>query len=123
MKTKILTSIRKCFISFTYAKNGVRHVVVNENNFTYHFIATILVLGVGYFLKLSNNEWVILTILIGNVYVAEIFNTAIEKIVDLISPQKAHQAGLIKDIAAGGVLIASLISAISGLILFLGKLF
>jgi diacylglycerol kinase len=57
------------------------------------------------------------------VYIAEVFNTAIEKLVDLLSPQYNPKAGLIKDIAAGGVLVASIFAVITGLILFLGKIF
>lgn len=121
MNNKIETSIRKCLTSFSYAKKGIIHVVKNENNFNYHIIATFIVLVTGYFLKLTSTEWIILVVLIGNVYVAEVFNTAIEKIVDFISPQKSTKAGLIKDIAAGGVLVASAVSAIAGTILFIGK--
>ena len=119
----ITTSIKKCIQSFSYASTGLFHALKNENNFNYHFLATIVVIVLGIILELILVEWIILVILIGLVFLAEIFNTAIEKLVDLIHPEYRPKAGLIKDIAAGGVLMASMISAIGGLILFIGKIF
>ncbi|MDQ3535791.1 MAG: diacylglycerol kinase family protein [Bacteroidota bacterium] len=123
MSNKLITSLRKCITSFTFAKKGLTHVVLNENNFNYHIIATFIVLVIAYILNLNNYEWIILILIIGMVYIAEVFNTAIEKLVDLLSPQYNPKAGLIKDIAAGGVLVASIFAVITGLILFLGKIF
>lgn len=123
MKNKISASIQKCLNSFTYAKNGLLHVVMNENNFNYHTVATIIVLVVAIILKLNVIEWIILIILIGIVFISEIFNTAIEKTVDMLSPEYNPKAGLVKDVAAAGVLVASIISAICGSILFLNKIF
>ncbi|CAN5564286.1 diacylglycerol kinase family protein [soil metagenome] len=117
-----ITSIKKCIHSFSYASSGLLFAFKNENNFNFHFLATIIVVILGFVFQLNLVEWIILVILIGLVYLSEIFNTAIEKLVDLIHPELQSKAGLVKDIAAGGVLIASIISAIGGLILFLGKL-
>jgi diacylglycerol kinase (ATP) len=65
----------------------------------------------------------VITILIGIVFLAEVFNTAIEKLVDLIHPDFQARAGLVKDISAGGVLVASIISAVAGFLLFMEKVF
>ncbi len=118
---KIKTSIIKCLNSFKYAKNGMVHAFLNENNFNYHFLAAILVIILGIAFRLNYIEWIVVVFCIGLVFLAELFNTAIEKLVDLMSPDYHEKAGIIKDIAAAGVLLASVTAAISGFILFITK--
>jgi len=60
---------------------------------------------------------------IGGVFVAELFNSAIESLVDLISPDFNKKAGMIKDMAAGAVLISAVTALVAGLIIFIPKLF
>ena len=64
-------------------------------------------------------EWIAVILCIGMVIGAELFNSAIERIVDLVSPQRHPLAGQIKDIAAGAVLICALTALIIGLIIFI----
>ena len=87
-----------------------------------HVVATILVIILGIYLKLNLIEWSIITIAIVIVISAELFNTAIETIVDMVSPQKNEKAKLAKDISAGAVLILAIGSAIVGFIIFLPKI-
>lgn len=76
----------------------------------------------GHFLNISPLEWVAITVVITMVLTAELINTSIEGIVDLISPEKNKIAGKVKDAAAGAVLISAIGSLITGLIIFLPKL-
>ena len=76
----------------------------------------------GFYLKISRIEWMFIIICIGLVFMAEIMNTAIETLVDLVSPEKNEKAGRIKDLAAGSVLVISIMALITGLVIFLPKL-
>lgn len=82
----------------------------------------ILVIFFSFLLQISNLEWLIVIFCIGLVLTAEIFNSAIEVLTDIVSPESNPRAGLVKDMAAGAVLIAAITSAIIGLIIFVPKL-
>ena len=69
-------------------------------------------------MKLNKIEWCIITIAIVIVISAELFNTAIETVVDMVSPQKNPQAKLVKDIAAAAVLVLAIGAAVIGIIIF-----
>ncbi|HET6995741.1 MAG TPA: diacylglycerol kinase family protein, partial [Chitinophagaceae bacterium] len=74
-------------------------------------------------LEVSHSEMILLVIVTGFVWVAEIFNTAIEKAMDLISPGYHPKVKLIKDLSAAAVLIAAVISVITGALIFIPKFF
>jgi diacylglycerol kinase len=76
----------------------------------------------GFIFKLNLVEWGLVIFAIGLVLVSELMNTAIESFVDVISPEYSEKAGFIKDVAAGAVLIAAIISVIIGIIIFLPKI-
>ena len=80
------------------------------------------VIALGFLLNVSNFEWCLLIFAIGIVFTAELFNTAIEFLTDMISPGYDEKAGKVKDIAAAGVLIAAITSAIIGFIVFVPQL-
>ena len=77
----------------------------------------------GWCFDISKMEWVAVVICIGCVFAMELVNTAIERLVDLVSPKFNAKAGLVKDIAAAAVLIASMMSLAVGLIIFVPKIF
>jgi diacylglycerol kinase (ATP) len=104
--------------SFGYAFSGIKKVFFAERNFRFHSLAAILVISVGFLLNISQTDWAILALTIGAVLTAEAFNSAIEKLVDMVSPQKQPQAGWVKDVAAGAVLLISVAAAVVGLIIF-----
>jgi len=106
------------FKSFGFAFKGVR-LALKERNFILHLISAVLVMSLGFFFGVTSMEWCLLLLCIGVVLTAELVNTAIEKLVDLVSPQFNIQAGIIKDIAAASVLVFSIVSAIIGLIIFI----
>lgn len=114
-------SIIKCLKSFQYAWKGVVYVLLNENNMRFHILASISIVLIGYFLKFTLNEWIATVISIGMVWAAEIFNTAIEKLVDIISPQHDPRAGLVKDISSGAVLVLACMALVVGIILVISK--
>jgi len=84
-----------------------------------HTIATVSVILLGAWVKLSRWEWCVLLITISMVLACELFNTALEKLTDLVSPNFDPRAGAVKDVAAGAVLVASIAAAIIGSIIFL----
>ena len=105
--------------SFKYAFKGLFFYLFSGKNVTIHLFATVMVVVLGRWLGITKNEWLILLLLMAIVHIAEAFNTAIEHVVDLASPQQHPLAGKAKDIAAGAVLMAALAAAIGGLIIFL----
>jgi diacylglycerol kinase (ATP) len=82
-------------------------------------IAAMAVIIAGIVLGITRTEWIMVVMCIGTVIAAELFNTAIEKLVDLVSPERHPVAGRVKDIAAGAVLICAVAAAIIGLIIFI----
>ena len=104
-----------------YALNGIKLLFAGQNNIKIQGVIGILVCLVGWIVTLSTLEWMFVLFCIGWVLSAESFNTAIEYVVDFISPDYHIKAGQIKDISAGGVLIISIISSIIGLIIFIPK--
>lgn len=116
-------SIKKRLLSFKFAFRGILHAVSTQHNLIIHFIATLIVISLGIILKINATEWCLIVICIGLVISAELFNTAIEYLTDLISPAHSQKAGNIKDMAAGAVLICAIAASIIGLMIFLPKIF
>ena len=106
--------ILKSFKSFRYAIRGIGKVIRYENNAKVHLMATIAVLVAGFYLRISFRDWCLLLFAITIVWITEIINTAIERLVNLISPNYNKEAGTIKDISAGAVLVASIFALIVG---------
>jgi diacylglycerol kinase (ATP) len=98
----------KLIDSFNYAIEGLLHVLRSQRNMRVHFLFAVLILLFGVYLNLSGNELLILLLAITFVLCAEVFNTAIEFIVDLVSDTVNPLARIIKDIGAGAVLLAAL---------------
>ncbi len=118
----IRNSLLKTARSFTYAFKGIYLVVRFENNTRVHLFATIIVVLLGVFFRLNTTEWALILMQIGLVWAAETFNTALEKLVDLVSPEFNPRAGAIKDIAAGAVLIISVMALAVGILVFSNKI-
>lgn len=91
-------------------------------NFKIHLAAILAVGFTGWYVHLSPAEWTSIVMAIGLVLVAELLNTAVELLVDLVSPGFNAQAGKVKDIAAGAVLVAAILSVVVGAIIFIPKL-
>ncbi len=107
--------------SFRYAVEGIVHVFRTQKHMRFHFLTVVLVLLIGLMLRLSRVEMAVLFLVVSSVLVAEMMNTAIESVVDMVTQAYHPLAKLAKDIAAGAVLIASMTAAIVGGILFFGS--
>jgi undecaprenol kinase len=110
-------------VGFTFAWNGLKEVTRTERNFRIHLFITALVLTIGFLVELNWLEWCIVIFAIGFVLVTEVTNSAIEKMIDYLNPAIHPSAKIIKDMAAGAVLIAAIIAALIGLIIFLPKIY
>ncbi|GAA0749046.1 diacylglycerol kinase family protein [Sphingomonas sp. ABOLD] len=102
--------------SFRYAIRGLRVLLREEHNARVHLAASLCVVVAGAALRLAVAEWRWLFLAVALVWLAEAFNTAIEDLCDRICPDFDPAIGRIKDLAAGGVLVASLAAAAIGLL-------
>lgn len=114
--------MKKFLYGFKYAWQGLVYAFSTQINFKFHVGAAIVVMIMGYIFELNLSEWMWIGTAILLVVVAELFNTALEVLVDLISPDYHPQAGIVKDLASGAVLLTAALSAIIGLCVFLPKL-
>lgn len=104
--------------SFGYAWNGLLVALKEQLNLRIHFAATALVVAGGIYFQITAIEWSLALITIGLVVSLELVNTAIENLVDLVSPERNPLAGKVKDIVAASVLISSITAVVVGLIIF-----
>jgi len=115
-------SIKSRLQSFGYAFRGWRLMFHQQYNFFIHLFLAFIALLLAYLLDLSRGEWLWIILAIGMVLAAEIFNTAIEKLTDIVQPEQDPKAGQIKDLAAGAVLIIAITALIIGLIIFIPRI-
>ena len=113
---------RRRWWSFQWAFRGLASCFRSQENMRIHFAATVLVVGLGLWLRLAGWEWCAVLGVFALVWMAEIFNTAIEALVDLLSPERRPLAGKVKDLAAGAVLAAALGAVAIGAFIFVPKL-
>ena len=111
------------FRSFTFAVAGIKYAFATQGNFRFHVGATVLVVLAGFFFNLTTNEWLWIIAAIGLVLCVELVNTAIETLVDLVSPNYHIKAGIVKDLSAGAVFVISILAAGIGLLIFVPKFF
>lgn len=107
--------------SFGYAFEGIFTCIRKERNMKIHCVMAILVVAAGVILGLSPVEWCICLGLFGLVMALELVNTAVEAVVDLVTGEYHPLAKIAKDTAAGAVLIAAIMAAVAGLIIFVPK--
>jgi diacylglycerol kinase len=115
-------SLRSRLKSFVYAFAGIRQFVFREHNARIHLVATIAVIIAGFVLRVSYIEAAILALATGLVWITEIINTCIERLADHVSPDRHPNIKIIKDLAAGAVLIAVITAVITGLFIFIPKI-
>jgi diacylglycerol kinase len=108
--------------SFADAVEGIVYVLQTQQNARIHAVITLAVFLFAFIFQINRLEWIALTIVVGMVWTAEIFNTAIEMFVDLVSPEHSQGAGKIKDVSAGAVFVSAMISILIGLLIFGPKL-
>ena len=108
--------------SFRLAILGILTAIKQERNVKIHLVITILVIILGLLNDLSKQEWMFIAFCIGLVISLELINTAIERVVDLVTSEYHPLAKEAKDIAAGAVFIAALLSIVIGGIIFIPKI-
>ena len=112
---------KKLINSFKYAFKGIASALLSERNMKIHVTIMAFVIIFGVILNISIVEWFVCIICFAIVISAEIFNTALEQMVDIAMPEKDPRAKFVKDVAAGGVLVMAIASAVIGLIIFVPK--
>jgi len=108
--------------SFRNAFTGLRYALRTQRNARIHLMVTLSVLGAGLWLGLTLEEWCLIVLSIGMVWMAELSNTAIENVVDLLSPEYHPLAKTAKDVKAGVVVVSSLSAVLVGLLILGPKL-
>lgn len=105
------------FNSIHNAINGIKYLLKNESNSRIHLAATIFVIALSVWVKLTVVEWVGIAIAIALVWSAELFNTAIEIFFDLVEPNPNQLVKIGKDTSAGAVLIMAILSVVIGILI------
>lgn len=108
--------LRGRLASFGPAFSGMAYVLRTQPNAWVHGFVTLAVVVLGLWLRVGLGDWVLLAVAVGLVWVAEFFNTALEAIVDLASPQQHPLAKAAKDVSAAAVVLAALTSSVLGLL-------
>ena len=118
----IFDYLKKKADSFKFAFSGIKELWVHESNTRIHLIFTILVMIMAILLKVSSVEMCILVFIIGAVWSAEAMNSAVERVVDLVTLDKKPLAKAAKDLAAASVLLLAITSVVIGLVIFMPKI-
>ena len=108
--------LRKWIKSADFAIEGILHAARTQRHLRYHFYSAAAVLLVSYIFGVSRIEFMIISLSVIAVLLSEMFNTAIEGIVDIISPNHSEKARIVKDIAAGAVFVTAFGAAVVGYI-------
>jgi len=109
--------------SVGYAFKGALLLLKTEASVKIQFVISLVVTAAGFYYNISAIEWIVQLLAIGLVMSLEGANTAIEEIANFIHPERHEKIGLIKDIAAGAVFIASVFASIIGFIIYIPKIF
>jgi diacylglycerol kinase (ATP) len=103
--------------SANFAIEGILHAAKTERHVRYHFLSAASVLLLSYILGVSRIEFLIIALSVIAVLLAEMFNTAVEALVDIVSPEQSEKARIAKDIAAGAVFLTAFGVAVIGYII------
>ncbi|MGD0753940.1 MAG: diacylglycerol kinase family protein [Bacteroidales bacterium] len=115
-------SLKSRFGSFRFALNGLLSLIKNEHNSRIHILAAILAIIGGIIMKLDHYEWSLLVIVIGLVFLAELLNSSLESLADLVDPEWNEMIRRAKDYSAASVLIAATVALVVGGLIFIPKL-
>jgi diacylglycerol kinase len=110
--------IKKHLASYRYALRGISIAFRHEVNMAIHLVGALAVVVLNFILDVNRTDWLITLLLVGVVWMSEIFNTAIEKLADRISKETDPMIGQAKDLAAGAVLIICIFAVVCALIVY-----
>jgi diacylglycerol kinase len=113
-----MNRIKRHLLSYKYAARGIWLALALDQNMRIHAMVTIAVVFMNYFLDISRIDWIVSLMLIGLVWMAEIFNTAIERLADRVSQERHVLIAQAKDMAAGAVLIICVFAAICAIFIY-----
>lgn len=116
-------AMQKFLKGFVYAFSGIAYAFKTQLNFKLHLIALLIVAAAGWYLEVTAQEWLWLIMAAGIVSITELINTAIEVLVDFISPSYHEKAKIVKDVSAAAVLFAAFIALIIGMVIFIPRIF
>lgn len=114
--------MKKFIRGFQYAYQGLVYAFATQINFRVHVLSAAVAIILGYYFELRTSEWIWIGSAILLVLIVELLNTAIEVLVDLVSPDYHPKAGIIKDVSAGAVLLTALFAVMVGLLIFVPKI-
>lgn len=114
-----MNELQKRIKSFGYALQGIKSFIKVEHNAWIHCFAMTCVIIAGCCFGITATEWICVVLCFGMVLTAEAFNTAIERLANVVSPDFHKGIGDVKDVAAGAVLITAIAAAVVGLIIFI----
>jgi diacylglycerol kinase len=103
--------------SFRFALDGLGYVLRTQRNARVHAAAAVAAAGLAAWLGITRGEWALIAVSIGLVLAAEIVNTLVESLADLVSPEWTPQARIAKDTAAAAVLVAATGALVVGLLI------
>jgi diacylglycerol kinase (ATP) len=109
---------RSRFKSFAYAFEGLVNLLRSEKNMWIHFVATIIVIVAGFYKNISPGDWCFITIAIGLVWISEAFNTAMERLCNVVTKDLHPVIKQVKDISAAAVLISAIVAIVIGSFVF-----
>ncbi|MFC0522571.1 diacylglycerol kinase family protein [Pontibacillus salicampi] len=110
---------KRKLVGFTFAWNGLKAVSKAERNFRIHLMTTLCVCILAAIVRVSFIEWAVLTLTVSLVLTMELINSAVERIMDFLSPTWHPLVGEIKDITAGAVLVTAIAAIIIGCFIFI----
>lgn len=119
----LMESKHSLFKSFKFAFTGLETAITKGRNFRIQIFLGALSIILGIILKISGFEWLGLILIIASVLILELINTAIEEIVNMVSPEIQERAKIAKDVSAASVLVASIAAIFIGIIIFIPKFF
>jgi diacylglycerol kinase len=114
--------MQRFFRGFRFAFNGLTYAFSTQINFKFHVFAALCAIALGVYTNLSYAEWLWLCTAILFVLIIELLNTAIEVLVNLVSPEYNPKAGIIKDVSAAAVLMTAVFAVVVALFIFIPKL-
>lgn len=111
--------LKRHTVSFGHAFRGLLYTVKTQPNLRIHLTVALVVILAGWYVQLTRFEWLVLLFTIAWVITAEMLNTAIESMVNLITQEYHTYAKHAKDVSAAMVLIAAIMAVVVGLFIFI----